>query len=282
MSGKKEQVQSSLVTEFNESIWKKFLSAIKKYRLINKGDRIAVCISGGKDSMLMAALFARLKKYNIYDFDVTYVVMDPGYNSENRQLILQNAEMLEIPVKIFDVNIFNYVFKVNNNPCFLCAKIRRGHLYNEAKNLGCNKIALGHHYDDVIETILMGVLYSGCFQTMMPMLKSDNYEGMTLIRPMYLIREKDVENWRDYNDLIFLQCACRFTESCTDGSVSEESKSKRKEIKKLIAELKRNNPDVEKCIFASVANVDLRRLISYKNKGEKHSFLDEFLYSCNT
>lgn len=274
MNGKSVQIQNSIVSEFNETIWKKFLSAIKKYRLVSDGDRIAVCISGGKDSMLLAALFHRLHKYKIYDFQVRYIVMDPGYAPENRKKIIENAELLGIDAEIFDVNIFNYVFKVEKNPCFLCAKMRRGHLYNHAKELGCNKIALGHHYDDVIETILMGVLHSGYFQTMLPMMKSDNYEGMSLIRPLYLVREADVEAWRDFNGLEFLRCACRFTEE-TDHD-DEESKSKRKETKKLIAELKKTNPTVEKCIFASAENVNLRRIMSYKDKGKIHSFLDEF------
>lgn len=269
---KAKEVERSINKKFHKGIWSRFTAAINDYDLIHEGDRIAVCISGGKDSMLMAKLFQELKRHNKFPFEVEYIVMDPGYSNANRRQIENNAKLLNVPVKIFDSNIFESVFHIEKSPCYLCARMRRGYLYNQAKQLGCNKIALGHHYDDVIETILMGMLYGGQVQTMMPKLHSTNFEGMELIRPMYLIREDDIKRWRDYNSLTFLQCACKFTE---DSAKSEmENLSKRLEIKNMIKELKKVNPQVESNIFKSVENVNLDTVIGYKQNSVKHNFLE--------
>ena len=209
-----KNVEISLRKKFKKKIWSRFTKAINTYELVKPGDRIAVCISGGKDSMLMAKLFQEIQRHGKFPFELVFLVMDPGYSAENRQIIESNAKLLQIPITVFETNIFDSVYHVQNNPCYLCARMRRGHLYNKAKELGCNKIALGHHYDDVIETILMGMLYGAQIQTMMPKLHSTNFEGMELIRPMYLIREADIIHWKDYNNLQFIQCACRFTEGC--------------------------------------------------------------------
>mgnify|MGYP000818151350 CR=1 FL=1 len=233
-----KDVELSIRKKFRKSIWCKFTKAINQYELVKPGDRIAVCISGGKDSMLMAKLFQELKIHNKFDFEVKFLVMDPGYSPANRKVIEENARKLNIPITIFESDIFDSVYNIEKSPCYLCARMRRGHLYHFAQELGCNKIALGHHYDDVIETILMGMLYSAQVQTMMPKLHSTNFEGMELIRPMYLIREDDIKAWRDYNDLHFIQCACKFTDTCTTCN-NEENQSKRMEIKKLIAEPER-------------------------------------------
>lgn len=269
-------VEKSIRKKFRKSIWCKFTKAINQYELVKEGDCIAVCISGGKDSMLMAKLFQELKKHNKFPFEVEYLVMDPGYSELNRKLIEQNAKMMGIPIKIFESDIFDAVFDVEKSPCYLCARMRRGHLYSKAKELGCNKIALGHHYDDVIETILMGMLYGAQVQTMMPKLHSTNFEGMELIRPLYLVREDDIKHWRDYNHLHFLQCACRFTETCSTCSADGSSASKRMEIKHLIAKLKETNPYVEGNIFKSVENVNLSTVIAYKENGVKHHFLESY------
>lgn len=270
-----ERVEQSLRTRYKSPLLSRFVRAIKQYRLIQNGDRIAVCISGGKDSMLMAKLFQELKRHSQWDFEVQYLVMDPGYSESNRRMIEMNAHNLGIPVTIFESDIFESVYTIEKSPCYLCARMRRGHLYSYARSLGCNKIALGHHYDDVIETILMGMLYGSQIQTMMPKLHSTNFTGMELIRPMYLIREADIKSWRDANNLHFLQCACKFTEACTtcnDG----RSRSKRQEIKELIQELKKTNPGVENAIFRSVENVCLDTVIAYKQKGCVHHFLDTY------
>ena len=211
-----KDVEQSIRKKFRKTIWCKFTKAINEYDLVKEGDCIAVCISGGKDSMLMAKLFQELKLHNKFDFTVKFLVMDPGYNKVNRSLIEENAGKLNVPIEIFQSDIFDSVFNIEKSPCYICARMRRGHLYAFARELGCNKIALGHHYDDVIETILMGMLYGAQIQTMMPKLHSTNFEGMELIRPMYLIREDDIKAWRDYNGLTFLQCACKFTENCAD------------------------------------------------------------------
>ena len=243
MSGtfdKAKEVERSINKKFHKGIWSRFTAAINDYELISEGDKIAVCISGGKDSMLMAKLFQELKRHNKFPFEVEYIVMDPGYSEPNRRQIEENAKMLNVPVTIFESNIFDSVFHIEKSPCYLCARMRRGYLYNQAKNMGCNKIALGHHYDDVIETILMGMLYGGQVQTMMPKLHSTNFEGMELIRPMYLIREDEIKRWRDYNGLTFLNCACKFTEQCAVNPM--ENLSKRVEIKNMIRELKKTNP----------------------------------------
>lgn len=226
--------------------------------------------------MLMAKLFQELKRHNKFDFDLKFLVMDPGYNEANRKLIEENAAALNIPITVYESDIFEAVVNIEKSPCYLCARMRRGHLYAKAKEMGCNKIALGHHYDDVIETILMGMLYGAQVQTMMPKLHSTNFEGMELIRPMYLIREEAIEAWRDYNGLRFLQCACKFTEMCATEENEAESASKRKEIKQLIAQLKEVNPFVEGNIFKSVENVNLKTIIAYKENGVKHHFLDDY------
>ncbi len=269
-----EQAEKSIRKKFHRVLWSRFAKAIVTYELIQPGDKIAVCISGGKDSMLMAKLFQELKMHDKFPFELVFLVMDPGYAEENRRLIEENAAALSVPITIFGSDIFESVTHVQKNPCYLCARMRRGYLYSKAKELGCNKIALGHHFDDVIETILMGMLYGGQVQTMMPKLHSTNFEGMELIRPMYFIREDDIKHWRDYNGLHFLRCACKFTEACEISP--EEELSKRLEVKKLIAEMKKTNPQVEKNIFRSVENVNLRTIISYKNDMGIHHFLDDY------
>ena len=271
-----EEVEQSLRKKFRKNIWCKFTKAINEYELVKPGDRIAVCISGGKDSMLLAKLFQELKRHNKFDFEVKFLVMDPGYSSVNRQVIEENARRLEIPIEIFESDIFESVFNIEKSPCYLCARMRRGYLYSHAQKMGCNKIALGHHYDDVIETILMGMLYGAQVQTMMPKLHSTNFEGMELIRPMYLIREDDIKHWRDYNGLHFIQCACKFTDTCTTCNPDGVTKSKRMETKQLIAKMKEINPYVESNIFKSVENVNLKTIIAYKKDGVKHSFLDTY------
>ena len=270
-----EQVETSLRKKFRKQIWCNFTKAINRYELVKEGDRIAVCISGGKDSMLMAKLFQELKRHNKFDFDVKFLVMDPGYSPENRQVIEENARKLKIPITVFESDIFESVYHIEKSPCYLCARMRRGHLYHYAQELGCNKIALGHHYDDVIETILMGMLYGSQIQTMMPKLHSTNFEGMELIRPLYLIREDDIKAWRDANDLHFIQCACKFTDTCTTCN-NEENRSKRVEIKELIRTLKQGNPYVEGNIFKSVENVNLDTVVAYKQNGVRHHFLDDY------
>ena len=270
-----DEVCAQVEKSIRKNIWCKFTKAINQYELVKEGDCIAVCISGGKDSMLMAKLFQELKLHNKFPFEVKFVVMDPGYSPENRKVIEENARKLKVPVHIFESDIFESVYHIEKSPCYLCARMRRGYLYNFAKELGCNKIALGHHYDDVIETILMGMLYGAQIQTMMPKLHSTNFEGMELIRPLYLIREDDIKAWRDYNDLRFIQCACKFTDTCTTCN-NEENQSKRIEIKQLIAELKKKNPYVEAHIFKSVENVNIETVIAYKKDGVKHHFLDDY------
>ena len=276
-----KNVEQSLRKTYKKRIWSRFCRAINTYELVKPGDKIAVCISGGKDSMLMAKLFQELKRHNKFEFEVKYLVMDPGYNEANRHIIEENARRLNIPVTFFESNIFDAVYEIENSPCYLCARMRRGHLYAYAKELGCNKIALGHHYDDIIETILMGMLYGGQVQTMMPKLHSTNFEGMELIRPLYLIREDDIKSWRDYNDLHFIQCACKFTDTCTTCN-NEENRSKRVEIKELIRTLKQKNPFVEGNIFKSVENVNLDTVVEYKAGGVRHNFLERYDKMGNT
>ncbi len=272
---KAKDVELSLRKKFKKNIWSKFAKAITTYELVKPGDRIAVCISGGKDSMLMAKCFQELKLHNKFEFEVKFLVMDPGYSPENRKVIEENAKSLGIPITIFESDIFESVFNVEKSPCYLCARMRRGHLYHYAQELRCNKIALGHHYDDVIETILMGMLYGAQVQTMMPKLHSTNFEGMELIRPLYLVREDDIKAWRDYNGLHFIQCACKFTDTCTTCN-NEENLSKRVEVKELIQRLKKVNPYVESNIFRSVENVNLDTVIAYKQHGVRHHFLDTY------
>lgn len=272
---KAKEVETSIRKKFHKKIWCQFTKAVRTYELVKPGDKIAVCISGGKDSMLMAKLFQELKLHNKFPFEVKFLVMDPGYSPANRKVIEENAKILNIPITIFESDIFDSVYNVEKSPCYLCARMRRGHLYSFARELGCNKIALGHHYDDVIETILMGMLYGAQVQTMMPKLHSTNFEGMELIRPLYLVREDDIKAWRDYNGLHFIQCACKFTDTCTTCN-NEENRSKRVEIKELIKTLKKTNPFVEGNIFKSVENVNLDTVVCYKQKGVRHHFLDEY------
>lgn len=269
------EVEKSLRKKFRKEIWSKFTKAVNTYELVKPGDKIAVCISGGKDSMLMAKCFQELKLHDKFDFDVKFLVMDPGYSPRNRQVIEENARILNIPITVFESDIFESVYNIEKSPCYLCARMRRGHLYAYAKKLGCNKIALGHHYDDVIETILMGMLYGAQVQTMMPKLHSTNFEGMELIRPLYLIREADIIHWANYNDLHFIQCACRFTEHCASCGGTEKG-SKRAEIKELIHELAQKDPVIEYNIFRSVENVNLNTVIGYKQDGVRHNFLDTY------
>ena len=272
---KAKEVETSIRKKFHKKIWCQFTKAVRTYELVKPGDKIAVCISGGKDSMLMAKLFQELKLHNKFPFEVKFLVMDPGYSPANRKVIEENAKILNIPITIFESDIFDSVYNVEKSPCYLCARMRRGHLYSFARELGCNKIALGHHYDDVIETILMGMLYGAQVQTMMPKLHSTNFEGMELIRPLYLVREDDIKAWRDYNGLHFTECACKFTDTCTTCN-NEENRSKRVEIKELIKTLKKTNPFVEGNIFKSVENVNLDTVVCYKQKGVRHHFLDEY------
>ena len=268
-------IEESIVKKFNKPIWLKFLKGIKEYDMIQEGDKIAVCISGGKDSMLMALCMKRLQKYSKYPFDVEYIVMNPGYNEENQHQIIQNAQLLDIPIQTFQAKIFDYVVNIDRNPCYLCARMRRGNLYKTAQDLGCNKIALGHHFDDVIETILMGMLYGSQIQTMMPKIHSENFKGMQLIRPMYLVRESDIIAWKDYHQLKFLQCACCFTEEY-EKTGNAGGLSKRQEVKDLLAQLRTVSPAIDKNIFRSVENVNLKTLISYHIGDEYHHFLDDF------
>ena len=273
---KQHKAEESIRKKFHKQLFTPFAKACKTYKLIEEGDHIAVCISGGKDSMLMAKLFQEIQRHRQCNFELTFLVMDPGYNEANRALIESNAKALGIPITIFESDIFNAVDTVEKSPCYLCARMRRGYLYSKAKELGCNKIALGHHYDDVIETILMGMLHGAQIQTMMPKLHSTNFEGMELIRPLYLVRESDICAWRDYNELHFLQCACHFTDTCSTCHEDGTTSSKRLETKKLIASLKKDNPFIEANIFKSVENVNLDTVIGYKKDGVRHHFLDEY------
>ena len=270
-----QRVERSILTTYRKELWKPFILAVKRYELIQEGDRIAVCISGGKDSMLLAKLMQELQRHSKVHFETAFLVMDPGYNELNRRKIEQNAALLNVPIQIFETDVFNVANSSEHNPCYLCARMRRGYLYSKAKELGCNKIALGHHFNDVIETTVMAMFYGAQLQAMLPKLHSSNFEGMELIRPLYLVREDDIKAWRDYNDLHFIQCACKFTDTCTTCN-NEENQSKRVEIKELIKRLKRVNPYVEGNIFKSIENVNLSTVIAYKKDGVKHSFLEEY------
>ena len=270
-----KDIERSIIKKFRKPIWRRFTKAIREYELVQDGDKIAVCISGGKDSMLMAKLFQELSRHGKKNFEVVFLVMNPGYNEINYQTIKDNAKILNVPITVFESDIFNIVASEEQSPCYLCARMRRGYLYSKAKELGCNKIALGHHYDDVIETILMGMLYGAQVQTMMPKLHSTNFEGMELIRPLYLIREADIIHWANYNDLHFIQCACRFTEHCASCGGTEKG-SKRAEVKELIHELAQKDPVIEYNIFRSVENVNLNTVIGYKQDGVRHNFLDTY------
>lgn len=270
-----EEVERSINKNYRKRLWNPFIEGVKRYEMVKENDKIAVCISGGKDSMLLAKLMQELQKHGDVPFELVFVVMDPGYNEVNRQKIIDNAALLNIPITIFESDIFSVVENIDKSPCYLCARMRRGYLYSKAQELGCNKIALGHHFSDVIETTLMGMLYGAQIQTMMPKLHSTNFPGMELIRPMYCVHEENIIAWKQYNDLEFIQCACRFTENCTmcdnGGSVS-----KRQEMKQLIKTLRRDNPDVEKSIFKSLQCVNLNTMIGYKINGVEHSFLDDY------
>ncbi len=270
-----QRVERSIIKTYRNEIWNPFVEACKNYRLVEEGDRIAVCISGGKDSVLLALCLRHLQRYSDVSFDLQYICMDPGYNDANRRQIEHNCKILEIPVNIFNSDIFQVTTSVGGSPCYLCARMRRGHLYAKAQELGCNKIALGHHLSDVIETTLMGMFYGSQLQAMLPKLKSTNFEGMELIRPLYCVNESSIIKWREYNNLEFIQCACRFVDeySKSDDGIG---KSKRQEIKKLIAELKKNNPDIEHNIFKSIHNVKLDTFVAYKQKNTEHSFLEEW------
>lgn len=270
-----EEIELTLVKKFRKEIWNKFLRGVKDYQLIQEGDKIAVCISGGKDSMVMAKCMQRLQRYSKFPFEVVYLVMNPGYNEVNKQKIIDNAKTLGIPIHMFETKIFNVVADMKDSPCYICARMRRGHLYKNAQDLGCNKIALGHHFDDVIETNLMSMLYSGQIRTMMPKLHSENYEGMEIIRPLYLVKEADIISWAKYNNLEFIQCACRFTEN-QEVYDDNSSNSKRQEMKELINKFRQINPFIEYNIFRSMQNVQLEKLIAYKDGDEYHSFLDNY------
>lgn len=268
-------MERSIITKYRKVLWNPFIKAVKRYELVRAGDKIAVCISGGKDSMLMAKLMQQLQRHSDVPFELVFLVMDPGYNELNRQKIESNAALLHVPIVVFETNIFAVANSSEQNPCYLCARMRRGHLYSKARELGCNKIALGHHLNDVIETTLIGMFYSSQLQGMLPKLHSTNFEGMELIRPMYCIHEDDIIAWKRYHDLEFIQCACRFTENYTtydDGS----GNSKRQEVKLLLKKLKRANPQIEKSIFNSIHSVCLDTMVGYKSEGAEHSFLERF------
>jgi len=268
-----QEIERSIIKKYRKEIWSKFIKAIQEYKLIQDGDKIMVCISGGKDSFLLAKCIQELERHGIKNFSASYVVMDPGYNKINRELIISNAKLLNIPIEIFDSDIFSVANNVSEgNPCYLCARMRRWFLYSKAKELGCNKIALGHHFNDVIETTLLSMLYGSEIKTMMPKLHSENFPGLELIRPLYLVHEDAIISWKNSNDLTFLNCACKFTEE----SMHSEDKSKRKEIKKLISELKKKNPNVDNNIFKSLDNVNLNCVVGTKKNGIYHSFLDEY------
>ena len=271
---RRKQIERSIIKKFRKPIWKRFIEAINEYELIVDGDKIAVCISGGKDSMLMAKLFQELYKHGKKNFEVIFLVMNPGYNEQNWDMIKTNASVLGIDFQYFKTEIFDTVAEIENNPCYLCARMRRGYLYSKAKELGCNKIALGHHFDDVVETTLMSMLYSGKIETMLPKLHSRNFEGMELIRPLYKIREDDIKAWRDYNGLTFIQCACRFTEHCVSCGGGKDSK--REEMNELVRKYTQKNDIIDKNIFTSMSNINLDTVLGYKKNGVKHSFLDEY------
>ena len=268
-----KEIERSIIKKYRKEIWSKFVKAINEYKLIEENDKIAVCISGGKDSFLMAKCMQEIKRHGKIDFELEFIVMDPGYNKKNRELIEENAKKMNIPIKIFNSDIFGIVTNVTEgNPCYLCARMRRGCLYGYAKELGCNKIALGHHFDDVIETVLLNMFYGAELKSMMPKLHSTNFEGMELIRPLYLVKEKDIIAWSNYNELKFLNCACKFTEKVHN----KELESKRKEIKKLIEDLKKVNKNVDHNIFKSVENINLNTVIAYKKENKLHHFLDTY------
>ena len=269
-----EKIERSIITKYRKDIWSKFTRAVTDYELISENDNIMVCISGGKDSFLLAKCLQELQKHGKVKFNLRYVVMDPGYNEYNRQFIIDNAKTLNVPIEIFNTDIFDVVSTVDSkSPCYLCARMRRGYLYNKAQELGCNKIALGHHFDDVIETSLLSMFYASEIKTMLPKLHSDNFEGIELIRPLYLVKEDAIISWRKYNELTFINCACRFTEGC---SLINDGTSKRKELKELIKKLKQTNPEIDKNIFRAFSNVNMNCILGWHKDGQKSSFLDEY------
>ena len=268
-------VERSIIKKYRKELWTPFITAVNRYELIQPGDKIAVCISGGKDSMLMAKLMQELHRHSGVPFEPVFLVMDPGYNEINRQKIEQNAAFLHIPITVFETNIFAVANNTDRTPCYLCAKMRRGHLYSKARELGCNKIALGHHFNDVIETVVISMFFGGQLSSMPPKLHSKNFPGMELIRPLYCVHEEDILAWKRYNDLEFIQCACRFTENCTMCD-NGGGGSKRQEVKLLLRRLKRDNPDIEKSIFHSIHNLSLDTIVEYKFKGVRHSFLEDY------
>ncbi|WP_243456617.1 tRNA 2-thiocytidine biosynthesis TtcA family protein [Mobilitalea sibirica] len=272
---KHQIIERSIIKKFRKPIWKKFIDGINQYELIKEGDKIAVCISGGKDSMLLAKCMQEIQRHGKIPFELVFLVMDPGYNEINRQTIINNAKLLNIPITIFETQIYDIVAEVDDSPCYLCARMRRGYLYKNAQALGCNKIALGHHFDDVIETVLMGMLYGGQIQTMMPKLHSTNHPGMELIRPLYMVKEADILAWKQYNELQFIQCACRLTENCTlcdNGGGG----SKRQEMKALIKKFRQTNASIDMNIFRSIHNVNLDTIIGYHDKTMQYHFLDDY------
>ena len=270
-----EKIERSIITKYRKELWHPFIDAVAKYQLVNEGDRIAVCISGGKDSFCMAKLMQELERHGKVKFEAVYLVMDPGYTEINRAKIESNAALLHVPIQIYESNIFDIANSQDHSPCYLCAKMRRGWLYNKAKELGCNKIALGHHFDDVIETTVMSMFYSSQIRAMLPKLHSDHFEGMELIRPMYKVHEQDIIAWRRYNELEFIQCACRFTENC---SICDNGGggSKRQEIKNLIRRMKRDTPDLDQSIFNAIHSVCLDTMPGWTYHGEEHSFLEDY------
>ena len=270
-----KEIEKTIIKNYRKEIWSKFVKAICDYDMIQEGDKIAVCISGGKDSMLMAKCFQELKKHRKMNFDLEFIVMNPGYNEINKQKIIDNSKVLNIPINMFETDIFNRVVNIEDSPCYLCARMRRGYLYEKAKELGCNKIALGHHFNDVIETILMGMFYGAQMQTMMPKLKSTSHPGMELIRPLYLIKEEDIIKWAEKNNLEFIRCACRFTEKYHETG-NADGESKREEMKTLIKEMKKVYDNIDVNIFNSVQNVNLSTIISYQKGNKKHHFLDDY------
>lgn len=273
-----QEIESSIIKQFRKTIWRPFIKGMQEYKMVKPGDKVAVCISGGKDSMLLAKCIQEVIRHGDIEFQAEYLVMDPGYHPANRKRIEENAALMEIPITIIESDIFNIVADENQSPCYLCARMRRGFLYDGARRLGCNKIALGHHFDDVIETILMSMLYGGQINTMMPKLHSTNFEGMELIRPLYFVKEEDILEWRDYNRLSFLQCACRFTEKIKEEELGQEEvkTSKRQEMKELISWFRKINPNIENNIFKSVENVNLDVCLGYVQKGKRHHFMETY------
>ena len=271
---KYKEIERSIIKKYRKDIFSKFIKAVSEYELIKENDNVMVCISGGKDSFLLAKCIQELIRHGKVNFKARYVVMDPGYNEYNRQFIIDNAKTLNVPIEIFNTDIFDVVSTVDSkSPCYLCARMRRGYLYNKAQELGCNKIALGHHFDDVIETSLLSMFYASEIKTMLPKLHSDNFKGIELIRPLYLVKEDAIISWRKYNELTFINCACRFTEGC---SLINDGTSKRKELKELIKKLKQTNPEIDKNIFRAFSNVNMNCILGWHKDGQKSSFLDEY------